>query len=399
MNFFAIRFWLLAAALATVSCGPNGGGAKTGTDAGGGGADASGSGGADALGAGGTDAAAAPADGSGGAGGVSGAGGASGTGGALPASRCSFNSGGDGAAAGTPATEMVVLGRLARFLDDASSAPAGVTASATALATAAFATAAATTILDDHVAKGTEAAGLVRFLLTWLKLPMNNAAPAHTWSRTLLAPNATLNTLFTAPTGDTHRSGVFTDRVLLSVRTAISSRGRWLAENVFCAPPFGDVTQIHLEIPADTTPGITGRQRLTKELALLPACAACHNQFDPPGFALEHFDEMGAYRDQDSSLPVDSAGMVLPPLPALNFTSIDDLAPQMAMSCAVAYCFANELLTDAFGGAAPAMAMPVAPAFSRSEADQVATAFVNANLSVRALVAAIVATPSFLRGP
>ncbi len=391
MSQFASRFWLLSAVVAMASCGPGGGGTSAGTDAGGG---------AGASGTGGTDAAQAPEAGSGGAGGVSGTGGVSGAGGALPPSRCSFNSGVDGPAAAAPATEMVVLRRLARFLDDASSPPAGVTASATTPATAAFATAAATRILDDHVAKGTEAAGLVRFLVTWLKLPMGNNAPAHTWSRTLLAANATLNSLFTAPTADAHRSGVFTDRALLTARTAISSRGQWLAENVFCVSPFGDVGMMHLGVPADTTPGITRRQRLAKEMAPFGnGCVGCHNQIDPPGFALEHFDEMGAYRDQDNGRPVDSAGKLLPPLPALSFTSIDDLAPQLAMSCVVDYCFANGLLTDALAAAAADLAMPPAPAFSRSEADRVATAFVNANLSVRALVGAIVSTPSFLRGP
>jgi hypothetical protein len=58
------------------------------------------------------------------------------------------------------------------------------------------------------------------------------------------------------------------------------------------------------------------------------------------------------------------------------------------------------MLTDAFGPTTSAQGAPAAPAgFSRREADLVATVFVNANLSVRALVKAIAGTPSFLHGP
>ena len=42
-----------------------------------------------------------------------------------------------------------------------------------------------------------------------------------------------------------------------------------------------------------------------------PACAACHDAIDPPGFALENFDSIGRYRERDASWnEIDSAAML-----------------------------------------------------------------------------------------
>jgi Protein of unknown function (DUF1585)/Protein of unknown function (DUF1588) len=50
----------------------------------------------------------------------------------------------------------------------------------------------------------------------------------------------------------------------------------------------------------------TIRQRLEEHRAD-PACAACHDRIDPPGFALENFDSIGMWRDFDGDNPVDAA--------------------------------------------------------------------------------------------
>src|SRR5207244_4688469 len=38
------------------------------------------------------------------------------------------------------------------------------------------------------------------------------------------------------------------------------------------------------------------------------ACASCHARLDPLGFALEHFDAIGAWRETDGKFPVETAG-------------------------------------------------------------------------------------------
>jgi hypothetical protein len=40
-----------------------------------------------------------------------------------------------------------------------------------------------------------------------------------------------------------------------------------------------------------------------------PVCATCHSQMDPLGFALEHFDGIGAFRSvTEAGAPVDASG-------------------------------------------------------------------------------------------
>jgi hypothetical protein len=112
---------------------------------------------------------------------------------------------------------------------------------------------------------------------------------------------------------------------------------------------------------------------------------------DTPGFSLEHFDEQGSYRDLDNGKPVDSSGTLL--TPPLSFTSYDDLAPQLAVSCPVAQCFAKLVMTNAFAVSPTSANLP----FTDEEVNHVANAFANSNFSIRALVRAIVGTPSFLQ--
>jgi hypothetical protein len=37
-----------------------------------------------------------------------------------------------------------------------------------------------------------------------------------------------------------------------------------------------------------------------------PACASCHAKMDPIGFALEHFDAVGRWRNEDAGVPIES---------------------------------------------------------------------------------------------
>jgi hypothetical protein len=37
-----------------------------------------------------------------------------------------------------------------------------------------------------------------------------------------------------------------------------------------------------------------------------PVCASCHNRMDPLGFALEHYDAVGHWREADGGAPIDA---------------------------------------------------------------------------------------------
>ncbi len=113
---------------------------------------------------------------------------------------------------------------------------------------------------------------------------------------------------------DTDRGGIFTQASILTVssyatRTSPVLRGKWILENLLDAKP------------ADPPPGVANlnetavgataslREQLEAHRAD-PTCAACHRRMDPLGFGLEHYDGIGAWRGEDSGLPIDASGVL-----------------------------------------------------------------------------------------
>jgi hypothetical protein len=72
-------------------------------------------------------------------------------------------------------------------------------------------------------------------------------------------------------------------------------------------------------------------------------CASCHNLIDPPGFALENFDQVGRHRTADSGKPTDTSG-TMSSAGDLNgdFATGTDLLSRIAQSQDVKGCFAQK---------------------------------------------------------
>jgi hypothetical protein len=110
----------------------------------------------------------------------------------------------------------------------------------------------------------------------------------------------------------TRRGGVWTQASVLTVssyanRTSPVLRGKWILETLLNAPP---------PPPPPDVPALD-EQALGKDVSLKtildqhranPTCASCHSRMDPLGFALEHFDAIGSWRDQDGKFPIETAG-------------------------------------------------------------------------------------------
>jgi hypothetical protein len=92
--------------------------------------------------------------------------------------------------------------------------------------------------------------------------------------------------------------------------TSPTARGKWVREAVLCDevpdPPDNLDTTLR-DPPPGTKPTLREHLELHRSS---PACAACHALIDPPGYALEAFDWIGAYRERDNGKPVDSSGEV-----------------------------------------------------------------------------------------
>ncbi len=100
---------------------------------------------------------------------------------------------------------------------------------------------------------------------------------------------------------DSIRGGVMTQASVLKVTangttTSPVLRGKWIMERIMgyeIPPPPAAVPAVEPDIRG----AVTIRQQLDKHRAD-ESCAMCHRKIDPPGFALEGFDIMGAWRDR-----------------------------------------------------------------------------------------------------
>lgn len=86
-------------------------------------------------------------------------------------------------------------------------------------------------------------------------------------------------------------------------------RGVVLTRRVTCYP-LDSPSSFNLQVvPPAPDPAQTTRQRFSVHPAD-SICAGCHDLIDPYGFSFEHFDGMGAYRNQENGQPVDSSVVV-----------------------------------------------------------------------------------------
>ncbi len=93
-----------------------------------------------------------------------------------------------------------------------------------------------------------------------------------------------------------------------STRTSPVLRGKYVLENLLASPPPPPPPNV----PSLKTEGDKSGEELSLRDAMIqhranPACANCHARMDPIGFAMESFDAVGQYRDQDAGKPIDIA--------------------------------------------------------------------------------------------
>ncbi|HEB53443.1 MAG TPA: DUF1588 domain-containing protein [bacterium] len=112
---------------------------------------------------------------------------------------------------------------------------------------------------------------------------------------------------------DRRRGGVVTSGAMLmvtsySLRTSPVKRGQWLLARLLDAPPPPPPPGAG-KLPKDdkNAAGLTLRQQLERHRAD-PGCASCHREMDALGFALEHYDPLGRWRDEVHGRAIDAVG-------------------------------------------------------------------------------------------
>ena len=113
---------------------------------------------------------------------------------------------------------------------------------------------------------------------------------------------------------DEHGFGLLSQAGLLmsiarNESTQIIHRGKFIRNKLLCqriAPPMAGTVPPLPEIDPDATT----REQVAQHTAAAE-CAACHSLLNPPGFALEHFDTIGRWRDDERGLPIDATAEIV----------------------------------------------------------------------------------------
>jgi hypothetical protein len=104
-------------------------------------------------------------------------------------------------------------------------------------------------------------------------------------------------------------------------RTSPVLRGKWVMGNILGTPPPPPPPNVPDLQDDDKSQRLTMRQRMEQHRAN-PACASCHSRMDPIGFALDNFDAIGRWRNNEmnqswngfeseiTSTPVDASGVL-----------------------------------------------------------------------------------------
>jgi hypothetical protein len=152
------------------------------------------------------------------------------------------------------------------------------------------------------------------------------------------------------------RLGLFTQAAFLAGHSSSSSgtspilRGVFLMRRVACAnipdPPAGAAMQEPPSKPE--TEILTTRDYYTWKTSM-SACAGCHRLINPTGFAFEHFDGIGQWREQERQVPIDSSGTLSLGDTDLTFNGASELLAALSEQPEVQACYAKNWLQFAYG--------------------------------------------------
>ena len=125
------------------------------------------------------------------------------------------------------------------------------------------------------------------------------------------------------------RGGVLTQGSVLAVtsnptRTSPVKRGLFILDNLLGTPPPPpppDIPPLEDAAKAMKDKKLTLRETLALHREQ-PLCSSCHNRMDPLGLALENFNAMGLWREQERGQPIDATGQLMS---GESFTNIVEL--------------------------------------------------------------------------
>lgn len=196
------------------------------------------------------------------------------------------------------------------------------------------------------------------------------------------------------------RSGFLTHPGLLAAlaqpdQSSPIHRGKFVRERLLCQPLPDPPPGVVVQAP-EVDPALPTRQRYAQHSAD-PSCASCHHLMDPIGFAFEHYDAIGRFRQTDGDRPVDATGEISSDSPELatdadgSFDGVVELGRTLAQSEDVHACVVRQWFRFAAGRAEESADV--------CALDAVQTAFVAGDGDVIELLVALTQTDAFFFRP
>lgn len=188
------------------------------------------------------------------------------------------------------------------------------------------------------------------------------------------------------------RSGLLTRLGFLADRAGLDHpspilRGLLQVEQIVCV----DLPPPPPSLPAfSLTSAPTNRERVELHTGEGTCGAGCHSTIlNPPGFAFEHYDAVGRYRLEDDGHPVNAADVFVLDGVEVAFGNALEWTQQLATSHQVHACYAQHWLEYLYGRTVTSADRPLV--------DEVAAASLASDLSIKALIGALLATDAFLK--
>ncbi len=195
------------------------------------------------------------------------------------------------------------------------------------------------------------------------------------------------------PIDGIERVGVLTDASFLASNAlgtlSHPARRGWLIMNALLCTP---VPEEPGDIPPPTLPdGKTGREMWEELTSSNAACAGCHALVNPLGFAFEHYDGAGLFRETDNGLPIDATGTLSETDAAGSFDGARELSELLSESADARRCFVRNWFSFSQGRST-----------ADSDAcfiDRLDEAFVNDSNILRSLAVELSQSDAFLYRP
>jgi cytochrome c551/c552 len=192
---------------------------------------------------------------------------------------------------------------------------------------------------------------------------------------------------------DSPRRGLLGQGSVLTVtsyanRTSPVNRGKFILETLLSMPPPPPPAVVPSLKDTDASGAVLSMRARMEQHRKDPACASCHQQMDPLGFALENFDAVGRWRTVgESQQPIDNSGTLTNGATFTGVTGLRGVLLRPPFDNEFVYTVVSKLMTYALGRPLDAIDQPAVRQIMRAAAPS--------QYSFDAVLPGIVNSPSF----